>query len=212
MKKNNICSICFEQLENNSSQNKILSCNHAFHTKCINTWLQKSNTCPLCRNIETKINTSNKYNIQNYTFRFTTSSYPLININHNSSNYLNIFKIITKILFNDLIYFLFIIFYSIMLIIFRFNPHIKYYNNTNILLIFHNICYYIHSLYIMLFIMMYIKNKYSSTIINLNNSINYRQIFFLTQPYLTQPYLRQSYILHHPLHDPQYLTQTYPDE
>ena len=39
------CCIC------NDSVDKLvkLHCNHTFHHNCIQTWIQKSNTCPLCR-------------------------------------------------------------------------------------------------------------------------------------------------------------------
>lgn len=29
---------------------RVLSCDHGFHDHCIETWLQSSSTCPLCRN------------------------------------------------------------------------------------------------------------------------------------------------------------------
>ena len=41
------CSICLENISNSDKKN--LSCNHAFHINCINTWLRENNTCPLCR-------------------------------------------------------------------------------------------------------------------------------------------------------------------
>ena len=47
----NICSICYESLENNEITNKIynLECNHKFHTDCIMKWFRnKNSTCPLC--------------------------------------------------------------------------------------------------------------------------------------------------------------------
>ena len=45
----NECSICLEQYK---KKDKIvnLSCNHNFHTECINGWISKNNkTCPNCR-------------------------------------------------------------------------------------------------------------------------------------------------------------------
>ena len=42
------CSICLEKY---NVKEKILQleCNHAFHKKCIQTWLNKNNSCPQCR-------------------------------------------------------------------------------------------------------------------------------------------------------------------
>jgi hypothetical protein len=40
------CSICLEII---SRKKIILTCNHVFHPKCIREWIQKKNTCPLCR-------------------------------------------------------------------------------------------------------------------------------------------------------------------
>ena len=42
------CSICLEKY---NLKEKIvqLECNHAFHKKCIETWLNKNNSCPQCR-------------------------------------------------------------------------------------------------------------------------------------------------------------------
>ena len=38
------CTICLEE-----NTNVELCCGHQFHTKCIGTWLKKSNVCPCCR-------------------------------------------------------------------------------------------------------------------------------------------------------------------
>ena len=43
---NKNCSIC---MEDNSDLWKSLPCNHWFHKLCINKWLKKNRTCPLCR-------------------------------------------------------------------------------------------------------------------------------------------------------------------
>ena len=42
------CVIC---LENYKKEDKIsiLSCNHYYHTNCLNEWLKKKQECPLCR-------------------------------------------------------------------------------------------------------------------------------------------------------------------
>ncbi len=44
----NSCSICQESF-NESDDVNILVCKHMFHKDCINQWLNRSNTCPLCR-------------------------------------------------------------------------------------------------------------------------------------------------------------------
>lgn len=50
----NNCLICLESLKN--EKNKTLECNHIFHTKCLEEWLIKNQTCPLCRsNVELNI-------------------------------------------------------------------------------------------------------------------------------------------------------------
>ena len=40
------CSICLEYILDDLHKTK---CNHIFHNKCINDWLNEKNTCPLCR-------------------------------------------------------------------------------------------------------------------------------------------------------------------
>jgi len=40
------CAICLSPLEGEISK---ISCSHFFHTECINTWIQQSEKCPLCR-------------------------------------------------------------------------------------------------------------------------------------------------------------------
>jgi hypothetical protein len=43
------CSICQEIMMEGNIVLK-LSCRHAYHTECVQTWLERHNTCPLCRN------------------------------------------------------------------------------------------------------------------------------------------------------------------
>eukprot|EP00835_Amoeboradix_gromovi_P003026 NODE_187_length_15673_cov_0.222743.p3 type:complete len:398 gc:universal NODE_187_length_15673_cov_0.222743:211-1404(+) len=43
------CSICYNSLIDNTDAVSLLQCNHIFHNKCISEWLEKENTCPLCR-------------------------------------------------------------------------------------------------------------------------------------------------------------------
>tara|TARA_Y100000991_G_C21964001_1_gene345908 strand:+ start:172 stop:1191 length:1020 start_codon:yes stop_codon:yes gene_type:complete len=50
--KNNedrLCTICQEDLNNELFAVKIEKCGHYFHKNCIDNWLIRSNTCPLCR-------------------------------------------------------------------------------------------------------------------------------------------------------------------
>ena len=44
----NTCSICLEPYINNDKLYQ-LTCNHYYHQICINHWLQKKTSCPLCR-------------------------------------------------------------------------------------------------------------------------------------------------------------------
>lgn len=51
------CTICMEKID--STDKKILTCNHKFHTNCINKWLLENNTCPICRTTQyTNLNSS----------------------------------------------------------------------------------------------------------------------------------------------------------
>ena len=40
------CSIC---LENGSNKFLQLNCDHLFHEKCIKSWIEQHNSCPICR-------------------------------------------------------------------------------------------------------------------------------------------------------------------
>jgi hypothetical protein len=42
----NTCSICLEDINNSNYK---LKCNHEFHKSCIDGWLKKNTTCPICR-------------------------------------------------------------------------------------------------------------------------------------------------------------------
>jgi hypothetical protein len=46
-KENTECTICFRLLYDVM----MLPCCHSFHLKCIGKWLDKNNTCPLCREV-----------------------------------------------------------------------------------------------------------------------------------------------------------------
>jgi hypothetical protein len=47
-KKCESCSICFENFKENEIVN-ITKCIHIYHENCINEWLKRNKTCPLCR-------------------------------------------------------------------------------------------------------------------------------------------------------------------
>ena len=41
------CSICYEHVP--AIDSSVLPCGHSFHKGCIDTWVLKSATCPMCR-------------------------------------------------------------------------------------------------------------------------------------------------------------------
>ena len=45
---NELCCICYEQIEKNIICKK-LCCGHKFHCKCIDIWLSDNYNCPICR-------------------------------------------------------------------------------------------------------------------------------------------------------------------
>lgn len=56
-----ICAICQEVIENNSIIRKIKTCNHFFHSTCLDTWLEDHATCPSCRQ-DITVNPNNENN------------------------------------------------------------------------------------------------------------------------------------------------------
>lgn len=44
-----LCSICHSNVEENDVIRSVNHCSHAFHIKCLETWLGQHNNCPLCR-------------------------------------------------------------------------------------------------------------------------------------------------------------------
>lgn len=52
------CIICIEEYQSGLYKRN-LSCNHVFHKKCIDKWLQQTNKCPICRCSHCTINLSN---------------------------------------------------------------------------------------------------------------------------------------------------------
>jgi hypothetical protein len=49
IKNFNICSICLEINKIEDKNTKRLECGHYFHKQCVDPWLEKRKTCPLCR-------------------------------------------------------------------------------------------------------------------------------------------------------------------
>ena len=47
--RNSPCSICLQCFETGEHVAVVCRCNHAFHSKCLQKWIQKSATCPYCR-------------------------------------------------------------------------------------------------------------------------------------------------------------------
>lgn len=43
------CTICICEIEDGETCWELTACNHTFHAECIQKWLKKSRTCPLCR-------------------------------------------------------------------------------------------------------------------------------------------------------------------
>jgi hypothetical protein len=46
---NEDCLICMEKYKSGELKRKIPKCSHYFHKKCIDKWLKKKATCPICR-------------------------------------------------------------------------------------------------------------------------------------------------------------------
>jgi hypothetical protein len=43
------CSICLQCFEIGQEVSVVTACKHTFHSKCLQLWIQKSATCPYCR-------------------------------------------------------------------------------------------------------------------------------------------------------------------
>ncbi|XP_065040123.1 RING-H2 finger protein ATL58-like isoform X2 [Musa acuminata AAA Group] len=48
-REDNQCSICLGEYEEKEILRIMPSCHHNFHLACIDVWLQKQTTCPICR-------------------------------------------------------------------------------------------------------------------------------------------------------------------
>jgi hypothetical protein len=47
--KDDVCSICMEDFDEEGDGNKRVPCGHVYHSNCITLWLHRCNSCPLCR-------------------------------------------------------------------------------------------------------------------------------------------------------------------
>ena len=46
-----ICSICRNNFCPNDICRKITNCHHYFHQACVDSWIVRNQTCPMCRNL-----------------------------------------------------------------------------------------------------------------------------------------------------------------
>jgi len=46
---NTVCAICQNTMEQNAIVREIRSCQHSFHSECVDEWFIQHDTCPLCR-------------------------------------------------------------------------------------------------------------------------------------------------------------------
>jgi len=46
---NSSCSICLDYYMDNDKIRVLSKCKHIYHKNCIDKWVQKNNTCPICR-------------------------------------------------------------------------------------------------------------------------------------------------------------------
>lgn len=46
----NMCSICRSNFACQDICRKVVECNHYFHQTCVDSWLIRNHTCPMCRN------------------------------------------------------------------------------------------------------------------------------------------------------------------
>ena len=66
------CSICYGKINKNDYY--ISDCNHEFHISCISMWLERDNSCPLCRTDlpqeKYTVSISNDPILKQFTFSF----------------------------------------------------------------------------------------------------------------------------------------------
>ncbi|GLJ37774.1 hypothetical protein SUGI_0767800 [Cryptomeria japonica] len=44
------CSICLDDYKDKETLRILMDCRHAYHVDCIDAWLKRSSSCPICRN------------------------------------------------------------------------------------------------------------------------------------------------------------------
>ncbi|GLJ48717.1 hypothetical protein SUGI_1027390 [Cryptomeria japonica] len=44
------CSICLEGYKHNEQLRMVMDCRHVYHVRCIDEWLTRHPSCPICRN------------------------------------------------------------------------------------------------------------------------------------------------------------------
>ena len=77
------CNICLYELE----KGKYLNCGHAFHLKCIRSWVSQNAKCPLCKSdIKTDQNTHSRFLNERLGIRTNNNN---ANINQNGTNSIN---------------------------------------------------------------------------------------------------------------------------
>lgn len=53
----NICSICYEEINNDENNTHTLECNHCYHSSCIIKWFRSGHSnCPLCNDSTLDLN------------------------------------------------------------------------------------------------------------------------------------------------------------
>ncbi|CAA7050604.1 unnamed protein product [Microthlaspi erraticum] len=43
------CAVCLQDAAEGEKMRRLTACSHCFHADCIDPWLEKRSTCPLCR-------------------------------------------------------------------------------------------------------------------------------------------------------------------
>ncbi|XP_048130708.1 NEP1-interacting protein 1-like [Rhodamnia argentea] len=54
--KRNSCSICLQDFECRDAARRLPDCRHLFHLRCIDKWISRQRSCPLCRSPVVQVN------------------------------------------------------------------------------------------------------------------------------------------------------------